>query len=199
METTDALLLFVRNPELGKVKTRLAAGVGDQRALAIYLELLNHTRKVAQAVSARRVLYYSHFIDEEDGWPASAFEKRLQPQVPDLGVRMHSAFQETFTFAQKAVIIGSDCPLLHEEHIKKAFSLLDEHNFVLGPAMDGGYYLLGMRQSSPELFSDMPWSTEQVADLTRVRMKKQGGTIGELPELPDIDYAEDWERYGWAF
>jgi hypothetical protein len=199
MSFKRTLILFIRNPELGKVKTRLAKGVGDEKALAIYQELLRHTRKISRAVSARKLLYYTHFIPEKDEWAEAEFEKRLQAKEGDLGLRMRQAFEEALQSSKRVLIMGSDCPLLTSEQIEQAFSLLEEHPYVLGPAADGGYYLLGMRKPTPELFDRMPWSTDQVADLTLKRIREMGASYGLLPVLPDIDHAEDWEKYGWEF
>ncbi len=199
MSFKRTLILFIRNPEWGKVKTRLAKGVGNEKALAIYQELLRHTRDISRAVSARRLLYYTPFIPGKDEWPEAEFEKRIQAKEGDLGSRMQKAFEEALQSSRRVLIIGSDCPLLTTNHIEQAFDLLEEHPYVLGPATDGGYYLLGMREPTPELFAGMPWSTDQVADLTLGRIRELGASCGMLPTLPDIDFAEDWETYGWDF
>ncbi len=205
MSGQNALILFVRNPELGKVKTRLARTVGDEQALRIYLELLRHTRNLAMTVEARRYLYYSHFIDEKDNWPASHFEKMLQSEG-DLGTKMADAFHRVSELhrgnrknggSTKMVIIGSDCASLSSDIVREAFRALSNHPYVLGPAKDGGYYLLGMNKFTPQLFQDMPWSTNEVSTITQQRIKDLGHTYHLLPELPDIDYAEDWEEHGW--
>ncbi|MCB0637183.1 MAG: TIGR04282 family arsenosugar biosynthesis glycosyltransferase [Lewinella sp.] len=190
------LLIFVKNPERGKVKTRLAQGVGEDRALQIYQALLQHTREVVLAVEARRVLFYSNFIPEADDWPVDQFDKRLQVDG-DLGDRMRAAFAEGFRQSGPVVIVGSDCPQLTPRIIEEAFAQLARHDFAIGPAQDGGYYLLGMRTFQPRVFENMTWSTAEVfADTTR-RMIALGATYALLPTLSDIDYQEDWERFGW--
>ncbi len=209
MSGQNALILFIRNPELGKVKTRLAQTLGDEQALRIYMELLRHTRNLAMTVEARRYLFYSHFIDEKDNWPASHFEKRLQVEG-DLGTKISDAFNRVSEWqkatrknggtkgnTQKMIIIGSDCASLSADIVREAFRALAHHPYVMGPAMDGGYYLLGMTKFTPELFQEMPWSTDQVAAITRQKITALGHTYHLLPELSDIDYAEDWEEYGW--
>ena len=193
----NTLLIFIKNPEKGKVKTRLAQTLGAEQALKIYHELLRHTRKVALGVDARRMLFYSDFIDEEDEWSPQDFQKMVQHGA-DLGERMSNAFLLGLISPEdKAVIIGSDCPLLSPEVIYTAFQKLEEYPFVVGPATDGGYYLLGMRQHTPALFQEMEWSTNQVLPLTLEKIEQLGAAYFILPELPDIDYEEDWKKYGW--
>ncbi len=196
MTQNRALIIFVRNPELGKVKTRLAQTVGDREALEIYMALLQHTRQIAGSLQTDRLLFYSHFIDETDEWSASLFQKFLQP-VGDLGEKIKLGFERAFEQHDKVLIIGSDCASLSHEIVEEAFQALDAHDFVLGPALDGGYYLLGMNRFTPSLFEDMPWSTEHVAQLSLEKMKALGGSCHLLEPLSDIDYAEDWEKYGW--
>lgn len=191
-----ALITFVKNPRLGEVKTRLAQTMGEHKALQIYLALLDHTRQVCEQVPAQRYLYYSQFIDRQDNWPNDRFHKAIQPPG-DLGTRMATAFETVLQQHQKAIIIGSDCATLRPEIITLAFAKLDTADFVLGPALDGGYYLLGMRQFTRELFTQMPWSTPEVADITRHRIHQLGYSLAEVDQLSDIDYETDWLQYGW--
>ena len=192
----NTLLIFIKNPELGKAKTRIAQTVGDEKALQVYLELLAHTRKVAKEVNAQRHLFYSSFIDEKDEWKQKDFQKFLQAKG-DLGNRMSLAFQNAFQQSEKVLIIGSDCASLTSEIVEQAFTALDEHDFVIGPATDGGYYLLGMRQFQPAVFRDITWSTDQVFPATIERINALEKSYFVLPELSDIDYWEDWLKYGW--
>ncbi len=198
MKQTNALLIFIKNPELGKAKTRLAATVGDERALAIYMELLKHTRKIAEETTADRLLFYSKFIDTKDEWVADKFQKQLQIKG-GLGEKMQAAFQFALQKYDKAVIMGSDCASLTPEIVAEAFQKLDEVPYVVGPAKDGGYYLLGMRQFSPSLFENIAWSTEEVLPTTLARIEALNESYHLLPELSDIDYEEDWLKYGWEF
>ncbi len=190
-----ALLIFIRNPELGKVKTRLAKDLGDHEALRIYNTLLAHTRSVSLAVDADRYLFYSNFIDDRDDWSADAFIKNLQAEG-DLGDKMLQAFALALQTHDGAIIVGSDCPGLNEDILQSALDQLKLSDFVLGPAIDGGYYLLGMKRLTPQLLLDMTWSTEDVLAETIRRITKLGSTYSLLPTLSDIDYAEDWEKYG---
>lgn len=191
-----ALLIFIKNAEKGKVKTRLASTVGAEKALQIYQALLQHTRTIAQSVKANRLLFYSSFVDLTDEWPAADFQKYVQ-QGQDLGARIQHAFALAFENYEKVVIIGSDCASLSTAIVDAAFAKLEEHPFVIGPAMDGGYYLLGMRSYHPEVFTDIPWSTEQVFATTVQRIEALGASYAQLPTLSDIDFEEDWATYGW--
>ena len=192
----SSLIIFIKNPRLGKVKTRLAATAGDERALRIYQALLEHTRHLALNLPVRRFLYYSDFIDWNDAWQVDSFEKKVQ-QGEDLGQRMSHAFQKVLSRSKKAVIIGSDCASLTVSILREAFSALDQAPFVVGPATDGGYYLLGMQTHTPQLFSGIPWSTPQVFPETLQKINDLQAGYHLTPELSDIDYEEDWEKYGW--
>lgn len=192
----DALIIFIKNPEKGKVKTRLAKDVGDGRALRIYRALLAHTREVALALPVTRHLFYGQYIANDDGWTTTDFEKHLQVEG-GLGARMEAAFAKTLARHPKAIIIGSDCASLTPGIVEGAFQALDKADVVIGPAMDGGYYLLGMKKLIPELFRDMTWSTENVFRETIRRLRQGNHTYQVAEELSDIDYAADWEKYGW--
>ena len=192
----SAIIIFIKNIEKGKVKTRLAATVGDEQALKIYQALLGHTRKVATAVDAERFLFYSSFIEKEDEWSEEFFNKKLQSEG-DLGTRMSKAFENILEKNKKAIIVGSDCASLTPEILKMALDKLDEVPFVVGPTFDGGYYLLGMNRFEPSIFENIEWSTESVFPTTLLRIENLGAECFLLPKLSDIDYEEDWVKYGW--
>ena len=185
----------MKNPIPGKTKTRLAKDVGNDKALAIYNSLLDYTRAVVKMVHAERYLYYSNEI-VKDKWNETLFQKKRQSDG-DLGNRMAKAFEEVLSVHDKALIIGSDCPQLDLMTISNAFSALDTHDYVIGPSQDGGYYLAGMRKYSPRIFEDMTWSTSSVCDETLSRIKSENKTYKLLQRLSDIDYKEDWDKYGW--
>lgn len=190
------LIIFVKNPELGKVKTRLAQGVGEEMALRIYKELLNHTKKTTLGVAAERLLFYSENIATQDGWSTDDFHKHLQSDG-GLGDRMSKAFGQAFEYGRPVLIIGSDCAQMNASIIEDGIKQLATHDFVVGPAEDGGYYLLGMRQFMPAVFENITWSTENVLSCTLDIMKTNNWSYFLLPELSDIDYAEDWRKHGW--
>lgn len=188
------LLLFIRNPRLGKVKTRLARTVGDAEALHIYRILLEKTRQSALGVQAERWLFYSDFLETGDDWPETHFHKKVQ-SGGDLGERMAQAFQQAFNAgAGKVLIIGSDCPGLTGELLQEAFDRLDDADFVLGPTPDGGYYLLGMKQLDVSVFRDIVWSTDAVRTETLEKIQAAGKTCFLLPELSDVDTEADWRN-----
>ncbi len=193
-----ALIIFVKNPVLGKVKTRLAQSVGNEKALRIYLELLKHTRKLVLPLPVTRYLFYSDYIVSSDDWEQQDFEKFLQ-EGTGLGDRMANAFRSVLDLHRKAIIIGSDCASLTTDILSEAFLALDEHHFVVGPATDGGYYLLGMHSLPEGFFEDMQWSTDTVYPETIRRINAIGANYYLLPELSDIDHEEDWLKYGWEF
>jgi rSAM/selenodomain-associated transferase 1 len=191
----NTLIIFIRPPVPGKVKTRLAATVGDAEALRIYGWLLSRTCHEALGVEAERRLFYSEPPSGADHWPEPAFRKSLQ-RGADLGDRMHNAFAEVFAGgAAKAVVIGSDCPELNSALIEQAFVALDRCDFVLGPTPDGGYYLLGMHQPEPTVFRDVAWSTETVFRQTVEQIERLGKTVHFLPELSDVDTEADWRAF----
>ena len=110
---------------------------------------------------------------------------------------MSSALDETFETCEHLIIIGSDCPQLTPSHINDAFDRLKTHNVVIGPSQDGGYYLLGMDKHYPALFQNIEWSTNTVFSDTIQIIKDNGLTISELETLSDIDYEEDWVKFGF--
>ena len=185
------LIIFYRNPELGKVKTRLAATVGEEMALAIYWKLGSHTRSVVESVEVDKVVYYSHFIDREDNWSMEKFDKKLQ-RGADLGERMNNAVAEIFSIGyDSACIIGTDCFELSQQIVKDAFQKLETSDVVVGPAKDGGYYLLGMNKFMPTLFQGKEWSTSNVLAQTLSDLERTRTTFAKLPELNDVDEASD--------
>lgn len=190
----DALILFVRNPELGKVKTRLAATVGQEAALRIYRQLLQHTLHITQSLPARKYVFYAGAVPQSDSWQAAGYRQRLQSEG-DLGEKMRRAFETVFgDGCQQAVIIGSDCPELTSPIVALAFEQLRHHDVVIGPAEDGGYYLLGMKMVHPALFAGMQWSTATVYDATMRSIRQLGLDAYILPRLADIDTEEDWRQ-----
>lgn len=189
----EVVLVFQKNEVLGKVKTRLAAGLGKTRALEIYRLLLDKTYFELGTISVPIWTYFSDFIPENPTYPAG---NRMLQVGQDLGERMKNAFAENFESGmEKVVLIGTDCPSLEGTHLAQAFEALDQSDLVLGPAMDGGYYLIGMKRRSDFLFEGIFWSTELVLSQTLALAAAQGMQTSLLPVLEDIDTLEDWERY----
>ncbi len=187
----EALIIFVRRPELGKVKTRLASSIGDNAALFIYNKLLQHTKVISAITKTHKFIFYNEQIEKEDIWNGADYSKRIQNK-DDLGGKMKVAFNEVFTIGYgKAVIIGSDCLELTAEIIIEAFQKLESTDLVIGPAKDGGYYLLGMKEIENRLFDNIVWSTETVYAETIERIKISNKTYSVLPLLNDIDTIND--------
>lgn len=188
---SKAVIIFIKNPEKGKVKTRLAKTIGDDRALAVYQKLLAHTRDVMSKVDAEKYLYYSNEVNAQDDWSNEQFIKRVQAGN-DLGQRMSNAFREVFERGHtEVVIIGSDCYQLNNEIINSALNGLREKNVVIGPTYDGGYYLLGMSKYIEDVFLDKQWSTatvysDTINDIGRLKL-----SYVTLPKLSDIDEEKD--------
>ncbi|UBZ07733.1 TIGR04282 family arsenosugar biosynthesis glycosyltransferase [Salegentibacter mishustinae] len=190
LKPTEALLIiFTRNPEPGKVKTRLAKDVGDITAFKIYNFLLEHTVSVTRNLAVSKEVYYSGAIPQNDIWEKEIFTKKLQ-QGEGLGKRMKDAFEEGFKNGYKnIIIIGSDLYDLQREDLEKAFQLLQDKDAVIGPATDGGYYLLGMNQLFPAVFEDKEWGTSSVLEDTLKDLK--GKNIALLEARNDVDYYSD--------
>ena len=185
------LLIFVKNPERGKVKTRLAATVGEERALQVYQQLLERTRAVTQPLSTNKIVYYTPAIQRDDLWSTNYYQKAQQADG-DLGERMAQAFEDGFTQGYERIcIIGSDCYQLTTAILKDAFAALNAHDLVIGPSTDGGYYLLGMRELHPELFRNKHWSTASVSKDTLATAEQQQLHWYELPTLSDVDKEAD--------
>jgi len=195
LNNSVALIIFIKNPQLGKVKTRLANSVGDKKALEIYNHLLQITRVVSLQTSSTKYLFYSNFVDRADDWPENKFLKHQQ-MGDDLGKRMQHAFEFVFKLGHnKAIIIGSDCPTIMAEHLNQASNLLNENNVVFGPSEDGGYYLLGMNKVIPALFENQPWSTDLLLQSSIEQLRQLQFSHYLLPFLNDIDTLEDWDSY----
>jgi hypothetical protein len=186
-----ALILFTKNPELGKVKTRLAKTIGNENALEIYKNLLQHTKEIALKVNADKFLFYSNEINQNDQWENAIFNKKLQ-SGDDLGIRMKTAFSEVFALGYTSVcIIGSDCYELNSEIVTTAFDSLKQNDFVVGPTFDGGYYLLGMNKINNRVFEEVSWSTETVFETTISRINETKSSVFILEKLTDIDKEKD--------
>ena len=191
------MIIFVRNPVLGKVKTRLASCVGDTKALKVYELLLQHTQSITKPLFVEKFVYYADYLNAGDLW--NGFEKRLQ-QGNDLGERMQNAFQDLYTAGfSKVIIIGSDCYELSSEIITQAFEKLNEADLVIGPVTDGGYYLLGSDKMIPELFANKTWSTDTVFAATLKDAAALNLSVNQLPVLNDIDTEKDLNSSPLAF
>ncbi len=191
MNKKGLLMVFAKNPVLGTAKTRLAASVGDEKALEIYQFLLEHTANLTAAADSDKRVFYSTYIESGDVFSDEQFSKTLQIQG-DLGEKMSAGFSVAFDdHYDRVLIIGSDCYELSTEIINQAFEALLENDFVIGPAKDGGYYLLGMRRLEPAVFQNKTWSHEGLYQATIADFKALNYSFVELPLLSDVDYLED--------
>ncbi|MGZ5255377.1 MAG: TIGR04282 family arsenosugar biosynthesis glycosyltransferase [Flavitalea sp.] len=187
-----SLIIFAKNEVHGKVKTRLAETTSDDTALVVYKTLMEHTHKITRVLPVQKKLYYSDYIEQNDCWENDVFDKHVQNGA-DLGTRMLNSFEEVFDGgAEDAVIIGTDCMELSSGIIVKAFEYLIYVDIVIGPAKDGGYYLLAMKGAHKELFENIDWSTEHVLKQTLNICEQLGLSVQLLEELSDIDNEKDW-------
>lgn len=196
MNDTRLLMVFVKNPVKGKVKTRLAKSLGEEQTLEIYKKLIGHTRRVIEALACKKVIYYSDHVDQYDDWHPGIYSKELQ-NGNDLGAKMANAFRKGLKSHNKVIIIGSDCPGISRKIIGDGFKMLEDKEVVIGPAEDGGYYLLGMNKYHPFLFEDLKWGTSSVFSDTLGKIKSHRLDHGLLPELVDIDEKKDLKLSGW--
>ena len=195
MNTSDRqLIILSKNPEAGMVKTRLAKSIGEENALEIYEILRQHTARVAEKVDAKRVVFFSRFIPSSDLFLNDNFSARLQ-DGNDLGERMLQAIKSGFESGfHHVVLIGTDCYELIPAILDDAFSRLERADAVIGPAKDGGFYLIGMKRVIPELFVDRQWSTHDVLLDTLAILKQLDTTYELLVELSDIDTFDDLKK-----
>lgn len=187
--SNKALIIFSRNPELGKVKTRLARKTGDEIALKIYTFLIDHTAAITKNLKVDKYVYYSGSIGTNDQWDDTIYRKKSQ-HGDDLGMRMQLAFFDLFQEGyEKIIIIGCDMYDLDQPDLDTAFEALDTYEFVIGPAEDGGYYLLGMNRMTPELFSNKQWGQDTVLNDSLNDLK--GEKVKLLSKRNDVDFYED--------
>ncbi|MBS0660385.1 MAG: TIGR04282 family arsenosugar biosynthesis glycosyltransferase [Verrucomicrobia bacterium] len=199
MSTGDRLLLFVKRPRPGEVKTRLAADLGPEAAADAYRRL---TAAVLRALPREIPLRICFAPDEAQAevetWlsPSLAQPATYHPQGGgDLGVRLAGAFAAAFEAgAERVVVLGSDCIDLTADLLRGAFAALQEVDAVLGPSPDGGYYLLGLRRPSPRVFAGIAWSTERVAAQTLERLAELGWSHRLLPARTDVDTLAEWRE-----
>lgn len=182
------LIVFVKNIIFGKVKTRLASTIGHEAALKVYDELVKITEQETRKVNATRHIYFSEtivpYIWKDD-------EKFIQ-KGPDLGARMMYAFLHGFEQGyNRVIVVGSDLPNITKEIIEYGFEQLKTNDIVLGPATDGGYYLLGMSRIHPLIFENKPWSKSTLLGATLQQLAKQDKTVALLSPMNDVDTYED--------
>lgn len=189
MKQRSLLIIFTRNIIYGKVKTRLAATIGNEKALHIYKKLVEHTQAITNQLQVDRMVYYSEFAEHNDVFNGCL--KNVQAG-DDLGAKMSNAFKDAFDGGyEKAVVIGTDCFEITREIFEQAFEQLNTHEIVVGPAVDGGYYLLGMQSHYPTLFENIKWSSDTVLSATINACDQLKLSYFLLPVLNDVDEEKD--------
>jgi rSAM/selenodomain-associated transferase 1 len=192
----ERLILLAKAPILSLVKTRLAATLGPGKALEVHCDLLSVlSRNLAPLETVTLCV-----TPDESGKAFDPWRQQHWPVWPqgagDLGARLARAFVRAFQEgAKRVVILGADCPEASADHVREAWRGLREADLVLGPAKDGGYWLIGLSRFVPELFEEMPWSAATLCDRTLVAAKNQNLRVALLETLADIDTAEDWLAY----
>lgn len=191
------ILQFAKSPRLGKVKTRLASVLSDQQSLSVHRMLVEHCfRTLTQSSLAPVDLWLDRPADEHLEFWAEIGAKRFKLQATgDLGARMHAACVETLQPQGKAdalVLVGSDCPMLNADIIDDGLAALyGGADVVLGPALDGGYYLVGLKRPHSDLFREVPWGTSKVFDVTKNRLDSMALSWAQMKPLADLDRPED--------
>lgn len=195
--TDNQLIVFVKNLIPGTVKTRLAKDIGQDMAMEVYKELVSYTSEVTDKVKdTDRVVYYSQYVELWDFFNDEKYQKSLQ-EGKDLGQKMLNAFYDAFENGYlKAVLIGSDTPDLSKKIIMEAFKQLDDHDVVVGPAEDGGYYLIGMKDAHKELFEDRTYSHDKVLEELLEAAEDKDLKVAQLETLFDLDTKADMKKAG---
>jgi len=201
MTDIQALAIFCKTPERGFVKTRLAASVGNQKALEIYLDLLRITDQETKPFSSSRHLFLVSALEDSIEQMQSTLQQQdlfIDPKInfaiqqgEDLGQRMFAAFKNLFKNHRSVVLIGCDLPDLTSALISKAFDALQSNDLVIGPSCDGGYYLIGLKKEMPDLFKEISWSSEKVLKQTLERAERLSLKVQLLEKLRDIDTVDD--------
>ncbi len=198
------LIVFARFPEAGRVKTRLIPALGERGAAELHQRMLARTldwaRQLAEQTRLTLELRFDRNPSDVDCTEYGIERRRFQGPG-GLGDRLTRAVDEVFADTanpvRRVVIIGTDCPELSAEVVTRAFADLERRDVVLGPAADGGYYLIGLREPAPELFSGIDWGSDRVCAQTVRRARATGLTVAFLEVLDDVDVPGDlvvWER-----
>lgn len=190
-----SLALFLKAPRIGTVKTRLASEIGDRRALRLYRVLVARTLAAVREAGLEVTIWFTP-VDAASEMRFWLGDWDFRPQASgDLGARLAAAARAVEP-GRGWIGLGADCPRLGAEHLREASALVEQGELVVGPSEDGGYYLIGGPTPLPDLFSEIPWSTDRVLEETRTRLKLSGARWHELPLLRDVDTAEDARAEG---
>jgi rSAM/selenodomain-associated transferase 1 len=193
----NQLITFVKNLIPGTVKTRLAKDIGQDLAMEVYKELVSYTSDITDKVKeVDKVVYYSQYVEMWDFFSDEKYQKKVQ-EGNDLGQKMLNAFYDSFEDGySKAILIGSDIPDLSKKVIVEAFEKLDDHDMVVGPAEDGGYYLIGLKDAHKELFEDMEYGHDKVFEELMDAAEDKNLKVATVKTLLDLDTKEDMKKAG---
>jgi uncharacterized protein len=188
----SCIVMFARAPVKGQVKTRLIPALGEQGALDMHMQLMNRQMKVLNKCAFCTKQLWVDQIQEHSAFANFKGKVKLQRGV-SLGEKMFHAAEDVLKESSKVVIIGSDCPSIDEDYLELALHELDKssNDVVLGPALDGGYVLIGMKHPHHEIFQDIEWGSELVLQQTITKLYNCNLGFMTLPVLRDIDTAED--------
>jgi len=197
-KNSNKLLIFTKSPVLGEVKTRLQPEYSPEQSLQVHKRLMLNTLALTKKLEDydvelccapdRNTMF---FLECENNFPIVLSNQ----QGADLGERMAFSFSTALQIYEKVVVIGTDCPDIDEDYIIQAFSELNDSDAVIGPAVDGGYVLLGLKEFAIELFQDISWSSERVLSQTQKALEDLSWTYKELGIMNDVDRPEDLLRY----
>jgi hypothetical protein len=194
--SNERVIIFVKAPRPGTVKTRLAKTMGAEAACGVYRRLVETVLEQLASLDDVELRFApDDAAAEVRPWLQPSWQARPQGEG-DLGQRLQSAFADAFAAgAERVVIIGSDCPEVQATDVREAWTELKIHDLVIGPATDGGYWLIGLKQPQPKLFDGMAWSSENVLGETLARAKANHLRIQLLRILNDVDTEEDWQQF----
>ena len=192
----EVLSIFVKNLIPGTVKTRLAKDLGIDVAIEIYKELVRITAEATNNLKIDKCVYYSEYIESNDQFDDAKYQKHIQ-EGKDLGQRMQNCFYDAFELNfDKIILIGSDTPDITDQIISQGFAELDKHDIIIGPAHDGGFYLIGMKEPHENLLNKRTYGHEQVLNELLNEIENRNLSVFKLPTLIDIDVKDDLKKAG---
>lgn len=189
------LILFSKEPEVGKVKTRLIPALGEQGACLLYNNFLKHSiNELKHIKNADFMVYTTKLPDNESSQSFFSNTSRHFQKGENLGEKMYNCLHEQLKSYNKAILLGADCPAINSQMIKYVIRMLDSYQHVFVPVIDGGYSLIGTKNVNKELFSDISWGTSKVMEETLLKLDKLKQSYNLLPEQYDIDTIDDLLR-----
>ena len=192
----EVLSIFVKNLIPGTVKTRLAKDLGIDVAIEIYKELVRITAEATNTLKIDKCVYYSEYIESNDQFDDAKYQKHIQ-EGKDLGQRMQNCFYDAFELNfDKIILIGSDTPDITDQIISQGFAELDKHDIIIGPAQDGGFYLIGMKEPHENLLNKRTYGHEEVLNELLNEIENRNLSVFKLPTLIDIDVKDDLKKAG---